>query len=368
MKIFLDMRLLTGQMHGMARYALELLGALLAEDVDFSVGALVTKPGDAAALPKDPRVVAVATGLKPYGIAAQMSLPRILDSLRPDVYHCPFYAAPSRFNGPMVITIHDLIHLRFPADYGLRHRFYYKYVVLPAVRRARAVLTVSQHSKKDLIELMGVRQDKITVTPNGVGRAFRPLAPEEARAALAGVEAPERFVLGVGNPKPHKNLRALAAAMERLEEAPPEGAGQIPPLVLVGVGPGQLKGVSPGPRVVMLPHLADETLAALYSLAEIVVAPSLYEGFGLPALEAMACGAPVVAADRASLPEVVGEAGLLSKPDAESLAGTIGRLLANQKLRRRLSLLGPEQAGRFTWRETARKTLKVYRRVAGGHA
>jgi alpha-1,3-rhamnosyl/mannosyltransferase len=114
----------------------------------------------------------------------------------------------------------------------------------------------------------------------------------------------------------------------------------------------------------LIPTLDDSALAQAYGAARAVVVPSLYEGFGLPALEAMACGAPVVAADRASLPEVVGEAGLLSGPDAESLAQAMGRVLAEPELAQRLREAGPRRASRFSWAETARTTLKVYRRVA----
>ncbi|MCF8033525.1 MAG: glycosyltransferase family 4 protein [Desulfarculaceae bacterium] len=359
MKLIYDLRLLTGQMHGMSRYALELLKAMLAEEPELQVGALIRKPEHSAMLPADKRVLAMACNLAPYSLVSQMSLPRLLDGLRPEVYHCPFYAPPAKFNGPMVFTVHDLIHLRFPKDHGLKHRLFYLWFVSPAAKRASFVFTPSEHSKKDLIELMGVPENKIVITPNGVGEVFTPAdGPVEPPAGF-----PARYILGVGNPKPHKNLGALVAAHEQLNARPPEGV-EVPPLVIVGVKPGAAAWAKPSERLVLLPSLEDADLARAYRAAEAVVMPSRYEGFGLPALEAMACGVPVLAAKRASLPEVVGEAGLLVEPDAESLAGGLARLLAEPGLAARLGAAGPAQAARFSWQKSAQTTLRIYRRVA----
>lgn len=359
MKLIYDLRLLTGQMHGMARYALELLNAMLAEEPQLQVGALVRRPDDAALLPNDPRVLAVACKLAPYSVMSQLSLPRLLDGLRPEVYHCPFYAPPARFNGPMVFTVHDLIHLRFPKDHGLRHRLFYLWFVAPAAKRAQFVFTPSEHSKKDLIELMGVPEDKIVLTPNAAGPAFKP-----AKGPVTPPEGfPARYILGVGNLKPHKNLGALVQAHASLSGAPPPGV-EVPPLVIVGVKAGAADWAKPGERLILVPSLDDASLARAYQAAAMVAMPSQYEGFGLPALEAMACGAPVLAAKRASLPEVVGEAGLLTEPDAEALAAGLSRVLAEPGLAARLKEAGPKQARRFSWQKTAQTTLRIYRRVA----
>ena len=359
MKLIYDMRLLTGQMHGMARYALELLQAMLDQEPELAVGALVRKPAHARFLPADPRVVAIAANLAPYGISSQLSMPRLLGGLKPEIYHCPFYAPPARFNGPMVFTIHDLIHLRFPKDHGLRYRLFYLWFVAPAAKRAGAVFTPSRHSKQDLIDLMGVPEGKIVITPNAAGEAFKP--PAKGASPPAGL--PPRYVLGVGNPKRHKNLGALVEAHQQLLRNPPGGI-EVPPLVVVGVGPGQADWAKPSDDLILLASLEDADLAAAYGAARAVAVPSLYEGFGLPALEAMACGAPVLAANRASLPEVVGEAGLLTEPDAESLAEGLGRLLVDSALSQRLRQAGPRQAAKFSWARTAKTTLATYRQIA----
>jgi glycosyltransferase involved in cell wall biosynthesis len=207
----------------------------------------------------------------------------------------------------------------------------------------------------------------VEVTSCGVDPSFRPPGPEAlAQAAYQGL--PPRYILGVGNPRPHKNLPALVEA-HRLLRRELAGAGQeAPPLVLVGVREGELPGLEPDRALLMRPSLDDADLALAYGAAEMVVVPSLYEGFGLPALEALACGAPVVAARRASLPEVVGEAGILCEPDPASLARAMARVLGEPGLAETMRAAGPLQAAGFTWDKAAATVLAVYAKVAGGRA
>ncbi len=364
MRIIYDLRTLEPRMHGMARYGLELLRAMLdqgGEDMGF--GVLVRDRQAASLLPQDPRVLAMVCNFAPYGLLSQIMLPKVLSQFRAQMYHCTFYAPPVRHGGRTLITIHDLIHLRFPQDHGLKHRLFYRQVVGPAARKAAAVFTVSQHSKRDIVELLGVEPRRVVLTPNGAGPAFQPLEPDQRAEAAAGLGLPESFILGVGNPKPHKNLAALVQAWQLLQA---RAGDSLPPLVLVGVKPGELGGLQPGPKLHLLPHLDDAGLAAAYGLATAVVIPSRYEGFGLPALEALACGAPLIASDRASLPEVVGRAGLLCPPEPQALAQALEGLLADPARRAALAQAGPAQAARFSWADSARTTLKTCRRVLDG--
>ncbi len=358
MRVVYDLRILTGRMHGMARYGLRVLDELTRLRPELEIIVLARRPEDQAWLPQD-RVRTRLCDLDPYGPASQVLLPGVLKKLAPDLYHCPFYAPPVAYPGAMVMTIHDLIHLRFPSDHGWRFKLFHKLVVGPAARRAALVFTVSQHSKNDLVELLGLNPERITVTLCGVEPHFTPAAAGDLPAGW-----PQRYVLGVGNPKPHKNLLALVRGHARLRMQAGGGENSPPPLALVGVGPGDLPGVEPGPELILAPHLDDLELARAYARAALVVIPSLYEGFGLPALEAMACGAPVLAARRASLPEVVGEAALLAEPDEASLAQGISRLLSEPELARRLAQAGPARAAGFTWQATARAVLAGYDRLA----
>jgi glycosyltransferase involved in cell wall biosynthesis len=359
MRIAYDLRILEPTMHGMARYGLELLSALLEVDPALEMQVLVRRQTDAGLLPSRPSVRALVHDLPPYGLAAQVRLPGILRRLSPDLYFCPFYAPPVLYGGAMILTIHDLIHLRFPKDHGFKHRLFYRLVTGPAAARAAAVFTVSQHSREDLVELLRVDPRRVAITPNGVGPAFRPLPPGGKAEAARAVGLPSEFILGVGNPKPHKNLDSLLEAHGRL-------AGQAPPLVLVGLTEKQLPVAQAGPGLIFLPRLEDRELALAYGAARAVVMPSLYEGFGLPALEALACGAPLIASNRASLPEVVGQAGLLVEPDPESLARGLRRVLGDEGLSARLAQAGPAQAARFTWHKAAATALAVFRGVVEG--
>ncbi|CAO0823291.1 mannosyl-N-acetyl-alpha-D-glucosaminyl-diphospho-ditrans,octacis-undecaprenol 3-alpha-mannosyltransferase / alpha-1,3-rhamnosyltransferase [Desulfarculales bacterium] len=354
MKIAYDLRILGEGMHGMARYGLELLRALLEAEPALEIEALLRRPADAALLPAHTSLRVAIHNLAPYGLAAQIRLPAVLRALKPDIYFCPFYAPPVLYGRAMVLTIHDLIHLRFPKDHGLKHWLFYRLVT-----GAAAVFTVSQHSRQDIVEFLSVDPRRVVITANAAGPAFRPLTPQRRNSAAQELGLPPNFILGVGNPKPHKNLSALIEAHRRLDHA-------APALVLVGLQPGQLPQAQPGPGMIILPRLEDRELALAYGAARVVVIPSLYEGFGLPALEALACGTPLIASNRASLPEVVGQAGLLVEPDPRSLARAMGQVLANQELRQRLAQAGPIQAARFSWREAAHTALAVFRGVAEG--
>ena len=359
MKIVYDLRIVEDHMHGMARYALELLRALLARGGDLELGVLLSHADRQELLPDDERLTTWVCSLAPYGPQSQIQLPRLLNHIEPDLYHCPFFGPPVFYNRPMVITLHDLIHVKFPRDYGLKQKLYYRYVVGPAARKARTVFTVSEHSKKDLVRYLGLDPARVQVTYNGAGADFKPLEPGQKEQIKQKYNLPGGYILGVGNKKPHKNLAGLVRAHALLLEQNP----QAPELVLVGVGSEDIDAAAPGPRVRCIPHLKDHEMPLYYGASHMVVEPSFYEGFGLPALEAMASGVPVIVSDRASLPEVVGDAGIVSAPEPEALCSAMAGLLADDELRLKLCAAGPKRAAGFTWEAAARKTLETYRRI-----
>ncbi len=295
----------------------------------------------------------------------RLPLPADLFTGRVDVFHSPdFVLPPVRRGTRTLVTVHDLSFLRVPqcADAGLRA--YLSQVVPRSVARADHVLADSESTKRDLIELLGTEPDKISVVPAGVEPRFRPVADGEALERVRQrYGLPRRFILSLGTLEPRKNFTALIEAFAKLGERERK-------LVIAG-GQGWLyedifatiERLGLADRVVFTGFVADEDLPALYSLAELFAFPSLYEGFGLPPLEAMACGVPVVCADNSSLPEIVGRAGLLLEAtDTAGLAAAMHRILADEAVRRGMVEKGLRQAQQFTWERAAERLLAVYER------
>lgn len=275
---------------------------------------------------------------------------------RPDVYFTPGFNPPLRSPVPVVFTIHDLIHLRVPGEIRAATVAYYRFVVRPAARRAYRVLTVSQFCKEEIVEWAGLPSDRVTVVRNGVGRQFGVEGPHH--------EAGYPYVLYVGNQKPHKNLERLLVAFAR-STLP----GDVRLLLSGAPGPRILERVTRlglEKHVVFAGTIPDDRLAALYRAALAVVLPSVYEGFGLPALEAMACGTPVVASRVTAIPEVVGEAAVLVDPyDVDSIAWGLRRAVQDEELRRCLRRKGVERAKAFDWNDTSAQVWHVLEDAVG---
>jgi len=237
------------------------------------------------------------------------------------------------------------------------------------LQAADTVIAVSECTKRDAVRLYGLDEAKIRVICEGVNSRFRPASPEAMAVAWARYGLPERYILCVGTIEPRKNLNTLMEAFATLKVRP---ATCDLRLVIVGKKGWLYKGFFRRLRelglegeVVFPGFVPDEDLPALYSAAELFVFPSLYEGFGLPPLEAMACGTPVIASNTSSVPEVVGEAGILVEPrDVRVLAGAMERVLMDEGKQREMRDKGLQQAARFSWERAARETLQVYGEVA----
>ncbi len=298
-------------------------------------------------------------------LGEQALLPVLAARAGIELMHSLASTAPAWGRFRRVVTVHDLIYARFPeAHAGLRDKGM-RVLVPGAVRRSHRVIADSQSTRDDLVELLGVGPERIDVVPLGLGSVQRepPLPEREVRARF---DLGERsVVLSLSAKRPHKNLLALIAAFARL---PAEGR---PVLVLPGYPTAHERELRERARSlgvdgdVRFPAwVTDAELEGLWALARVFVFPSLYEGFGLPVLEAMARGVPVACSNASSLPEVAGEAALLFDPrDEAAIARALERLLADEALRERLRTLGSERAREFMWERTAKLTLESYARA-----
>jgi alpha-1,3-rhamnosyl/mannosyltransferase len=331
-------------------------------------------PPDFAPRPRPPRVRLVNCSVPLRTPAEHWRVPLAVRRLRPAVYHTPFYLKPLATPCPTVVTIHDLVPLRvrgaLPSRY---HHVLFLLACWAACRTARAILVPSATTRRALLARLRVPAARVHVTPWAAGPAFRPQTPAEVAGVRRRYGLPERYVLHLGTNKPHKNLPRLVQAWARVTaQHPQHGADRTPVLVLAGRHDGRyretrqlVQRLGLAGSVVFAGEIAERDLPALYSGATLFVFPSLDEGFGLPPLEAMACGTPVVCARTGALPEVVGNAALTVDPrDTGSLAATIGAVLGDAALRHALAGRGLLQAARFSWERTAVATLEAYRAAA----
>jgi glycosyltransferase involved in cell wall biosynthesis len=294
-------------------------------------------------------------------------LPIVARRDRLDLFHGTMNVLPRRLPCPGIVTIHDLAFLRWPEQVPARRHRYLSAGVRDAARRAARIVAVSESTRADVVELMGVDPDRVAVTHLGVDPRFRPPGDGERAAFRERKRIVRPYVLAVGNLEPRKNLPALLRAFALLAPDVPHD------LVLVGAE-GWLTGeihatlaaLRLGDRVRMTGFVGDDELIAWYGAADLFVYPSLYEGFGLPVVEAMACGVPVVTSNVSSLPEVAGDAAVTVGPrDDDAIADGMRRVLTDAALANDLRRRGWRRAAEFTWGRTAAQTVAVYREVAG---
>jgi glycosyltransferase involved in cell wall biosynthesis len=297
------------------------------------------------------------------------------------------YNAPPLSPCPTVVTIHDISFEHYPQFFSPRDRLILKTLAPLSARRAAHILTVSQHAKREIVERYGLSPDKITVTYEAAGEQFRPIADpaslQAVRAKYGIGDSP--FALALGNLQPRKNIARLVTAFGQLVngqrstvngQRSSETDYRLPitdnrSLVVAGKAQWResevfqaVQRAGLAGRVVFPGYVDDADLPALYSAAAVFVYPSLYEGFGLPPLEAMACGTPVISSNAASLPEVVGDAALLIDPnDIAALAQALHNVLAEPALHADLRRRGFDRAAQFSWQRCAAETLAVYRQV-----
>jgi glycosyltransferase involved in cell wall biosynthesis len=299
----------------------------------------------------------------------QKILPGKLASLRADVFHAPAFLGTLAPPCPMVVTVPDTIYRSFPGDYDYKWRLYARLLIGPSIQRAAAVITHSDFSKSQIATAYRVPRERIHVVPHGIAQPFKVVPDADAVARVKekyGLR--ERYCLFVGASERRKNLLALVQAVAQLH-----ARGDFAELQMALVGPrgsgwNQVQSLVTRERlqerVVGLGFVADEELPLLYAGAELFVFPSLMEGFGIPLLEAMASGTPIVATPCPPTPEVVGDAAYLAAgTDADALANAMARVLNDSELARRLRASGRARAERFSWQRAAQQTVALYRSV-----
>ncbi len=283
----------------------------------------------------------------------------------PDVLFVPAHVVPV-VHPATVVTIHDLGFVHHPNGHPPAQRRVLDLTTRWSAKVAHHIIAISETTKRDLVGAYGVSPAKITVIHHGVDHSFRPRHPKDIAEVRQRLGLPERYILTVGTVQPRKNLANLAAAMKLVV-----AAGLPHRLVIAGKTGWLASGVereiaayAPANSVIRLGYVATADLPMLYAGADAFALPSYYEGFGLPALEALATGLPSLVSDRSALPEVVGDAALLVNPtDVEAIGAALVRLITDQATRRRLTATGPIQAARFSWTASAAATMDVLRRT-----
>jgi len=375
MTIYLDVSSAVHRRAGLARYAESLTRALVAAGPDryalFYNRERGVKP--LAGL-EHLATRTVALGYKPWrmlvwlGQLARVSFDRLLPDAK--LFHATEHLLLPLRGIPTVLTVHDLIFHHLPAHHKPLNRWYLNLTMPLYCHRATHVIVVSECTRRDLIATYGLPPEKITVVHEAAAPHFHPQSPGAVSGVRSRYGLPDRYLLFVGTIEPRKNLARLLAAFEVVH-----AEGLTDGLVIVGRR-GWLYddffsrlGVSSAREAVLFPgYVPDEDLPAIYAGAQALVLPSLYEGFGLPVLEAMACGTPATCSDTSSLPEIAGGAALHFDPDnVKSIVDALRRLLSETDLRAALRQRGFEQAVRFSWNRVATETEAVYHAVLEAH-
>ena len=349
-----------GSMHGIARYVFELLMCLAKGSTGDDYFVIVNRgsPLEAITWPKHMKLKQVQGSW--MSLSQQWELPRLLHDIKADLFHAPSFMAPLVCPCRLVMTIHDLNHMVLPQFYTPFHQFYYQLFVRSCIRRSDYILTVSNFSKDEIVRNLDISPDKIFVTYNGVSGNYHPVADQEYLDYVRDLyELPERFILCLSNNKPHKNVHQLVRAYCHSQLT-------IPLVLACPVDTSLIRiAENYGKKhlIYFSKFIAEEHLPSVYSMTHLFVYPSTYEGFGLPPLEALSCGAPVVVAHSSSLPEVVGDSAIFTDPfDYHDIARALELGVKDEALRQRLSKLGVQHAKRFSWQAMTDQTVEIYQK------
>lgn len=366
----LDARTATDHFPGIGRYVSNLARALpaqLAADEQLILLCDPSRPSRWQLPAPSAQVRWVETAVSPFSTNQQWQIPRLLREIRVDLYHSPYYLMPYRPGVPTLLTFYDLIPQRFPHYVSPRARLLTNLLTRLALRAAGHVVAISEATRQDMLAFYHTAPEKVTAVPLAADPHFQPQPPAEIERIRAQYNLPPAYVLYLGINKPHKNLVNLVLAWEKIvaELAYP------PQLVIAGAWDARYPEARETAvrrnltaNITFLGPVAEGDLPGLYSGARLFVFPSQYEGFGLPVIEAMACGTAVACADASSLPEVGGDAAAYFDPTKpEEITAVLHHLLTDESARQRRQTLGLKRAGAFSWEKTAVATLTLYRQL-----
>lgn len=298
----------------------------------------------------------------------QVKLPGIIRRSGVDLLHSLHYTQPYRLSCSSVVTFHDMTFFLFPELHTPIKRLLFPYAMRLSSRRADALLASSESTRQDILQILGIPEERVHTAPLGISKKFHPIKdPQLLEDCRQKYRLPAQFILFVGLFEPRKNLPLLLRAYRRILKE-----YDVPPLVLVGRKGWntqqvirEIQQVGLDRKIFWLDYLPSQDLPIVYNLAQVFVYPTLYEGFGFPPMEAMACGTPVITSDVSALAENIGEAGLLIHPqDEQALANALHRLTSDPDLRQKLAQAGIQRALTYTWDRTARQTMHVYEQLS----
>ena len=356
--VLFDLRMVESRLHGIARYALELVARLPRMRPEWTFLGLTGPRGLSALGPLTPDLKLLRCPAAFLSVLEQPALTAALVRSRCDIFHATSFSVPALGPGRLVATLHDANHLAFPENFGLATAAYYRFIVGPRLRRGATVLTVSNFSRRELARELALDSSTIRVTPLAADARFTVRAGPTLQAFIRdhGLSLP--YFAVVGNAKAHKNLGLLAQVAQL----------GFPQMALA-CGPGVKVKFGFPEAAVELPELSEDELALFYAGATALLLPSRYEGFGLPALEAMASGCPVLAADAGALPETVGDAGVLLSPDeAAPWVSALTRVSQDIPFRETLIRRGLARSRLYSWEQCAQQTLAAYDATLDGTA
>lgn len=373
-KVLFDGRFLSLSHAGIGRYSCELFKAICKLDSEFDLTLLtiVDTPLDKDLLTiigkRENGVEIIETSASHYSVKEQTSLLGLIKKISPDLIHFPHFNHPILYNGKFVVTIHDLTLGQYAERGNIVKRQIYKNVINHAAMSSQKIFTVSDYVRGEIVEEFHLKPDKVVTTYNAIDDRFKPSPKVTIEAALKKYKIDTPYILSVGQWRSHKNLPRLVEAFEILTKQK-----NFSDVKLVFVGredpkypqlPDLIKEKNLTKSVRFTGFVPDDDLPAIYSGASVFCFPSLSEGFGLPGLEAQACGTPVAASDRTCMPEIYADGAVYFNPeDTKDIGEKLKLVLSDADVSKKISDNGLKNAKRFTWEQTAKKTLEVYREI-----